>query len=46
MTHFFYFQDVMQSNVIKYMINSKQSLLNPVNILFFALFYYVAVADE
>lgn len=46
MTHFFFFQDVMQSNVIKYMIISKQSLLNPVTMRFFALFYYVAVADE
>lgn len=46
MTHFFFFQDVMQSNVIKYMIISKQSLLNPITMRFFALFYYVAVADE
>lgn len=46
MTHFFFFQDVMQSNVIKYMIISKQSLLNPVTMRFYALFYYIAVADE
>lgn len=46
MTHFFFFQDVMQSNVIKYMIISKQSLLNPVTMRFFALFYYVAVAHK
>ena len=46
MTHFFLFQDVMQSNVIKYMIISKQSLLNPVTMRFFALFYYIAVANK